>query len=209
MIPQQSRSRITLFRVLFSIVLGLGVCYLFLLLSSTSAMPPQNSLPQASVSSRVAFTKGASNLTPHVGEVFTFTLEFNTTGAETEPIHILMVDENPAPSYLQILSDMIKGGAIYIEAIDAVVWEGVLQPAGSLPQKVTFQVEVAGVPPSPLPPGYPVTNTAAIADLAKPGSLPEAEAEITIRLMSANRWIFLPFIGKRGTNPPPGLRGQR
>ena len=142
MVSQESRSKIILLRVLFSIALGLGVCYLFLLLSSTSAMPLQNTHPQAPASSRVTFMKGASNLTPRVGEVFTFTLDFETTGAETESIHILMVDKNPAPAYLEILPDRIKGGATYIHAIDAVAWEGVLQPGGANPQEVTFQVEV-------------------------------------------------------------------
>lgn len=193
MISQQSRSKIILFRVLFALALGLGVCYLFLLLSSTSAMPPQNTHPQAPASSRVTFTKGTSSPTPLVGEVFTFTLDFSTTETETLPIRIRMTDPNPDPSYLEVLTIT---GAVYSPTIDGPVWVGELQPRGADPQHVTFQVRVTDIPPGPLPEGYPVTNTAAIADLETPGSLPLKTAEITIRIMSGKKWYFLPFLTK-------------
>ena len=192
MVPQQTRSKIILFRVLFSVVLGLAMCYLFVLLSSTSAMSPQNTNSLAPASSRITFTKDTSNLTPRVGEVFSFTLAFNTAATETLPIQVRMTDQNPAPTYLEILK--IEGGAEYSPTIDAVVWEGMLQPAGALPQKVTVQMKVTSIPPGALPDGYEVTNTAWIADLATPGSLPETMAEITIRLMPASN--FLPLIRK-------------
>jgi hypothetical protein len=194
-ISQQSRSKIILFRVLFALALGLGVCYLFLLLSSTSAMPPQNTHPQAPASSRVTFTKGTSNLTPLVGEVFTFTLDFSTTETETLPIRIRMTDPNPDDSYLEILPDTITG-AVYSPTIDGPELVTELLPFGENPQHVTFQVLVTDIPPGPLPYGYPITNKATIADTVTPGSLPETTAEITIRIMSGKKWYFLPFIAK-------------
>jgi hypothetical protein len=173
--------------------MGLGVCYLFVLLSSTSAMPSQETHPQAPDKRWVEFTKTTSNETPAVGEVFSFTLDFSTWATETLAIQIRMVDPNPAPSYLEILSDTIEGGAVYSPTIgdgDGVVWEDVLGP-GADPQKVTYQMRVTGIPPEALPDGYPVDAWAWIEALDNPLSEP-VRADIIIRLMPAK--IFAPII---------------
>ena len=170
--------------VILSIVV-IALALMVLALSVASAAP-------SAPAQRVTFTKETSNPTPRVGEIFTFTLSFRTIEAETQTIQVRVTDPNPAPSYLEILTPTITGGAWYSPAIDGVVWEGTLQPAGAQPQAVVFQVQGTGIPTTVLATGYSVTNTAMMIDQATPGSLNEIRAEEPIRIMPM--WLFLPTV---------------
>jgi hypothetical protein len=143
---------------------------------------------------RVTFTKEASDATPHVGETLAFTLSLNTVPTQTQELQVRLIDPNPAPNYLEIISDSITGGAAYSPTIDAVVWQDTLFPAGTQPQVIAFQMRVTGIPPSGVAVGYPVTNTAVLVDLNAPGTLPEAAAEAGIRI--SPRRVFLPTVIK-------------
>ena len=143
---------------------------------------------------RVSFTKTTGNLAPRVGDAFTYTLGFSTAPSEAQEIQVRVTDPNPAPAYLDILTSSIIGGATYSPTIDGVVWEGTLFPSGTLPQTVTFQVQVTGIPTSALEGGYPVMNTAWLVDVATPGSLPDAQAEALVRIQPGR--IFLPFTAR-------------
>jgi hypothetical protein len=140
---------------------------------------------------RVAFTKEASDATPDIGETFTFTLRFNPVPTETEELQVRVIDPNPAPDYMEIISDPVTGGAEYSPTIDAIVWEGTLLP-GTQPVVIAFQVRATGIPSTAVPAGYPVINTATMVDLAMPGSLPETTAEAAIRILPLR--IFLPIV---------------
>ncbi len=160
--------------ILKSIVLA-ATLLLVLTLVVASAAP-------ADPEQRVVFNKTASNATPHIGEVFSFTLTFGSAPTETETLQVIVIDPNPAPSYLDIIPDQITGGAEYSSTIDAVVWQGTLDPAVTLPHIVEFQMQVTGIPPSALAGGFVVNNVATMNDLADPGSLPEETAEASIRI---------------------------
>jgi hypothetical protein len=140
---------------------------------------------------RVDFGKETSNSAPCVGETFTFKLRFGSARGERQPIYVRVVDPNPASLYLQIVRPSITGGASYSPTIDAVVWEGMLVP-GVPPIEITFDTRVTGIPVSALANGHPVTNIATMADLAKPGSLPEQTAQVDIRIQPIE--AFLPLI---------------
>ena len=163
-------------------VLVAAVALAALMLSVASAAP-------SAPAQRVDFTKETSNPTPHVGEIFTFTLYF--VNVSTETLEMRVIDPNPVPSYLEILTPTITGGAWYSPTIDGVVWEDMLVP-GSEPIVVTFQMQVTGIPATALAAGYPVTNTATMIDLATPGSLPEQTAQAAIRIVPLR--IFLPLV---------------
>ena len=140
--------------------------------------------PQAP-DARVTFTKMASDETPTIGDIFTFTLQFNSMPTETQPINIRVTDRNPTPAYLEIITDSITGGAIYSPTIDGIVWENTLEPAGTQPHTITFMVRVTALPTGTLPaglPGFPITNIALMVDTAVPGSLPDTQAEVTVYL---------------------------
>jgi hypothetical protein len=143
---------------------------------------------------RVVFTKEASDATPHLGETLTFTLSLNTVPTQTQELQLRVIDPNPAPNYLDIISDSITGGAAYSPTIDAVVWENTLFPVGTQPRVIAFRVRITGIPPSGVAAGYPVTNTAMLIDLAMTGSLPEATAEAGIRISPLG--VFLPTVIK-------------
>jgi spore coat protein U-like protein len=164
-----------------------AIALLVLMLSVASAAP-------AAPTQRVTFTKQASDATPRVGETLAFTLSFNTVSTQTQALQVRVIDPNPAPGYLEIISSSITGGAAYSPTIDAVVWEDTLFPAGTQPQVIAFQVRATGIPSSALAAGHPVTNTATLIDLAMPGTLPEATAEAAIRIMPYQ--VFLPVVAK-------------
>jgi len=117
----------------------------------------------------------------------------------TLPIQVRVTDPNPDPSYLKIITSSIGGGAQYTSTIggtgpEGIVWEGVLVP-GSLPLPIAFQVQVTGIPTTALAAGHLVTNTATIADVNEPGSLPNVpDAKAPIRIMPQR--IFLPLVLK-------------
>ncbi|MBE9508133.1 MAG: hypothetical protein IMY86_08790, partial [Chloroflexi bacterium] len=90
-------------------VLVAAVALAALMLSVASAAP-------SAPAQRVDFTKETSNPTPHVGEIFTFTLYF--VNVSTETLEMRVIDPNPAPLYLEILTPTITGGAWYSPTID-------------------------------------------------------------------------------------------
>ena len=148
----------------------------------------------AAPSPRVTFSKEVSDAAPQVGETFTVTLHFNTTEAETQTIRVRVVDPNPYPNFLTVMSDTITGGATYSPTIDGVVWQGTLFPAGTSPYEVAFQVQVTGIPTPALANGFLVINTATMNDVADPATLPEQNAVATFRIMP---WrVFLPSIAR-------------
>lgn len=161
---------------------------------------------------RIVFTNTASNETPIVGHILTFTLQFYTTSVQTQTVHVRVTNPNPAPSYLKIITApaTIGGGAWYSptiggqghggSAVDGIVWEGEFGP-GTIPDAVTFQVQASGLPTTSLSIGYPLTNTATMIDLA--GTLPDGTAEAAIRIMP--RRLFLPAIIKAFAPWPPPL----
>jgi hypothetical protein len=168
-------------------IIGLGVALVAstrLATGAASAAPDQ----------RVSFTKMTSDLTPRVRDTFTFTLTFSSTPTEAQEIQVRVIDPNPAPAYLRILTGSITGGATYSPTIDGVVWEGTLSPAGVQPQTVTFQVEITGIPTTALQAGYQIVNTAWLTDVIAPGSPPIARAEAVVRVRP---WrIFGPFTAR-------------
>lgn len=165
-------------------VLGATVALAALMLPVASAAP-------SAPAQRVDFTKETSSSTPHVGEILTFTLRFSSASGETQAIYVRVADPNPAPAYLEILTPTITGGAWYSPTIDGVVWKGMVVPASGA-TAVTFQVQVTSMPAAAMTTGYPVTNTATMIDLAKPGSLPEQTAQAAIHI--APMRIFLPLV---------------
>jgi hypothetical protein len=153
--------------------------------------------PQAPAA-RVTFTKTASDETPTIGDIFTFTLRFNSMPTETQPINIRVTDSNPESAYLEIITDSITGGAIYSPTIDGIVWENTLEPAGTQPHTVTFMVRVTALPTVTLPvglPGFPITNIALMVDTAVPGSLPDTRAVATIYLQPHLNFLPITFKG--------------
>jgi uncharacterized repeat protein (TIGR01451 family) len=170
--------------VILSILVA-TVALAMLMLSVASAAP-------SAPAQRVTLTKTTSNPTPRIGEIFTFTLGFNTTSEATQTIQVRVTDPNPASAYLRILTPTITGGGTYSATIDGVVWEGALQPGGASPQVVTFQVQVTDIPAAALATGYPVTNTVTMVDLVTPGSLPETTAQVQVRIMPLR--LFLPLV---------------
>lgn len=171
-----------------------GLVILSVLIAAAALTVLLVTVASAAPSARVTLTKTTSNPAPRVGEIFTFTLTFNTTSVETQTIEVRVTDPNPAPAYLKILTPTITGGATYSEALDGVVWEGLLAPGGVSTQVVAFQVQVTGIPTADLAAGYLVTNTVTMIDRATPGSLPEATARVQIRIMPQR--ILLPVILK-------------
>jgi len=138
---------------------------------------------------KATFTKSASDGTPKVGDVFTFTLFFAPTEELTQNVDIMITDPNPAPAYLEILTDTIGGGAEYSPTLDAVVWDGwLVMPSAGL--TLTFQTEVTGIPTTSLSSGYVITNTATMVDQGTSEVL--ATAEASIRIMP--RQILLPLV---------------
>jgi hypothetical protein len=157
---------------------------MFSVASAAPAVPTQ----------RVTFTKQVSDATLQVGETCAFTLNFHSVPTQTLALQVRVIDPNPAPSYLEIISSSITGGAYYSPTIDAVIWEDTLFPAGTQPQAIAFRVRATGIPSSALAAGYPVTNTAMLIELTMPGTLLEATAEAAIRIMPSR--IFLPLVAK-------------
>jgi len=163
-----------------------------------TAHPGLLPLQQASVpvtifptESRVQFAKIANNLTPKNGDRFTYTLIFSSSPTENQPIHVKVMDPNPAPEYLQIVPTSVTGDGYYDPFLDGIVWEGTIVP-GSLPIMVKFDVIVTGLPLNIPLNGYEVTNTAYMVDTATPGSLPFQLASVKVNLLS-NKW-YLPIV---------------
>ncbi|TET51407.1 MAG: DUF11 domain-containing protein [Anaerolineales bacterium] len=136
----------------------------------------------------VSFSKSASSSSLQVGDVFSFTLVFSNTSSD--PLTARVMDPNPAPSCLEIISTTVTGGGVYSPTIDGVVWEGMVG-VGAGPYFVSFDVEVTGIPTATLPTGQ-VTNTAQLVDLYTPSSLPTAWAEETITIEPIK--VFLPLV---------------
>jgi hypothetical protein len=142
----------------------------------------------------ISFTKVTSNTKLRESELFTYSLYFNTLESEDMTINVKITDANPAPEYLSIISDSITGGGIYVPSLDSIVWEGALEPNGTEPHTVTFQVLVTDIHPNTPLTGYPITNTAYIVDTDFPGSLPLQQASVIIYLFPHQ--LFLPHIQK-------------
>ncbi len=145
---------------------------------------------------KVDFDKSANRPSVQPGEVVTFTLVFGLTGTQTQTMQARMIDPNPAPAFLDILTRTIAGGAVYSPAIDAVVWEGELG-VGTAPMSVTFGVRVAGAPSIW---DRFVVNQAAVRDLAQPGGAPVATAFTSVRIISniiLEPRAFLPTVQKK------------
>ncbi len=168
-----------------SITIAIGLLAA-LMLSVASAAP---SAPEQ----RFTFTKEASNKTPYVGDILTFTLDISPTAQLTQLTWIRVTDPNPAPAYLKILTDTIIGGAaVYSPAFNGVIREFTLT-VGTVRQQLSFQVEITGMPATALTSGHPVTNTARIVDASGAGSLRvPITAEAGIRIMP--RRIMLPLV---------------
>jgi uncharacterized repeat protein (TIGR01451 family) len=151
-------------------------------------------LPAPSTS-RVIFTKNASNLTPRVGQTVTFNLNFANVSAQA--LQVRVTDLNYYPAYLQILTSTVTGGAVYSASVgstlrEGIVWQGPLV-VGTLPITVTYQAKVISMPTGVT--SYPVTNYAQMIDLSTPGSLPLNTAWTTINLMST--WsVYLPLLAR-------------
>jgi|GEM_PF-3739626 len=163
------------------IVLSIAMAVALLMLPAALAAP---SVPQRNV----FFTKTTSNPVPQPGETFTFKLLFGLTQTATQSIDVRVIDPNPAPEYLKILTDTITGGAFYSPTIDGVVWEGSLS-VGTLFYGFEFQAQVTGIPTTALTTGYTVTNRAEMLNLTTPGSLPEATAQVQFRIMPRRIWL--------------------
>ena len=145
---------------------------------------PANAQPVARPN-RVVFTQAIDTVNPRIGDVITVTLTFATSEYENEAIEVKVVNANPAPTYLQIVQGTIEGGASYGSSVGAggpegVIWTGTLQPGGTLPVVVTFQMRVKGIPKNALATGYSILNLAQISDSGTGslgGSLPIQNAE--------------------------------
>lgn len=150
-----------LFAILIVVVLAAFALASFMFLASKAASDD-----------RVSFAKDVSNTTPRESEIFTYRLYFNSLETEVKTINVKITDTNPAPAYLSIIPDSVTGGAVYVPSLDGIVWEGTLEPLGTQPHTVTFQVLVADIPTNIPLTGYPITNTAYMVDTEVPGSLP-------------------------------------
>jgi len=170
-----------------AIVTALVVAMIALVAFMVSVVSAAPSAP----AQKVTFTKTASDETPTVGDVFTFTLFFAPTTELTQDVDIMITDYNPEPAYLSIIPGSVGGGAEYSPTLDAVVWDGWLV-VGSSGLAIPYQVEVTGIPAASLSSGYVITNTATLFDQADPGSLPTATAEASIQIMP--RQIFLSLV---------------
>ena len=138
---------------------------------------------------QVEFTKAASDPTPRLGEVLTFTLRF--CNVSTETLEVRVADPNPAPAYLVIITPTITGDAEYSPTIGGLVWEGTLVHSPPTWVTVTYQMQVTGIPTTALAAGLAVTNVATMVDLATAGSLPGGMATAPIRIMPVR--VFLPL----------------
>ena len=169
-------------------IVGAAVILVVLTLSVASAAPR---VP----TQRVTFTKEVSNPTPQVGEIFIVTLNVTHSVASTQTIHVRVTDPNPAPAYLRILTGTITGGITgtlsYSSTLPGIVWEGILEPGGTLVTPILFQMEVTGIPTTALTTGYLVTNTAYLNDVNEPGTV-AALARATIHIMPER--LFLPLV---------------
>ena len=148
---------------------------------------------------KIVFTNQADPQTPTVGQVVTFTLQFYTTSAQTQTVSMRVINLNPDPAHLQIITApaAIGGGAWYSSTIDGIVWEGEFGP-GVIPDAVTFQLRAGNIPTTALSAGYLITGTATMIDLS--GDLPEGKAEAAIRVMPFR--IALPVVLKDFIPPP-------
>lgn len=142
--------------------------------SALASVDGQIKCPQAILS------KEASHPMPQVGETLVFTLRFAMVQGCYTPAQARISDPNPAPSYLDILTPTIAGGAWYSPSIDGVVWEDMLIAGDEY--EISYQVRVLGLPEQTPDTGYRITNTATIADLNKPGTLPLQSAHAVIQL---------------------------
>jgi hypothetical protein len=163
------------------IVLSIAMAVALSMLPAALAAP---SAPQQ----YVFFNKTTSNPLPQPGETFTFRLMFGLAQTATQSIDVRVIDRNPAPDYLKILTGTITGGAFYSSTIDGVVWEGRLA-VGTLGYGFEFQAQVTGIPTTALADGYTVTNRAEMFNLTTPGSLPEATAQVQFRIMPRRIWL--------------------
>ena len=153
-------------------------------------VPISSGAAPLSPAARVEFVKSSSDQIVRVGDTLTFTLvAYNTSD---EALQVRIADPNPTPAHLRILTGTITGGAQYSPSIDGVVWEGPLG-VGAAPELVAFQMLVTGIP-APVNESHLVVNRATLADMAVPGSLPEATAEAMI---SIEPWrAFAPLVSR-------------
>jgi hypothetical protein len=159
-----------------------AVALVVLMVSVVSAAP-------SAPAQKATFTKSASDGTPKVGDIFTFTLFFAPTTELTQNVDIMITDYNPAPAYLSIIPGSVGGGAEYSPTLDAIVWDGWLV-VGSSGLYIPYQVEVTGIPTTSLSSGYVITNTATMVDQGTSEVLATAEASIQIM----PRQILLPLV---------------
>ena len=131
---------------------------------------------------------------PQVGETLVFTLRFAMVQGCYSPAQARVSDPNPASLYLDVLTPTITGGAWYSPSIDGIVWEDMLIAGDEY--EISYQVRVLGLPEQTPDTGYRITNTATIADLRKPGTLPLQSAHAVIQL-GAPRALLPGCVGDR------------
>jgi hypothetical protein len=183
-----------------AVILSAGIAVAALLALTLSIA---SAAPSAPAQGEVEFTKEASNLTPRVGEAFTFTLRFSS--ACTRTFLVGVSDPNPAASYLRILTQTITATMppvpVYSSTIggigpEGILWTGLLTGSDVISPTpvvtVTYQMQVTGIPTMALAAGLPVTNTATMTDASGVGSLPLYTAEAAIRIMPQR--LFLPLV---------------
>lgn len=160
---------------LFFVLLGLVTIMLGLIASPADvrALP----FPFYELTKTVSYPP-SSGLGASVGEIVTITVSFRSLYDSSSYVEVR--DQNPAPWYLEILSNTITGGAYYIPGTigvsEAVGWDDWLDIGE--PVTVTFQLKVleGGA-------GQTVTNLAWLDSAATPGTLYDAGdwAEIYIK----------------------------
>lgn len=132
--------------------------------------PAPNYVAQKSVA-----PSGARN----TGDVVTYTVSFTNTGELTGTASL----NDPIPAGAQVVPDSVTGGAVYSEALNAVIWSPIsLAPNNSV--TATFRVTLTAINGS-------VTNTATISDAAilAPVSASAANAIVVADFSSSSKTI--------------------
>jgi uncharacterized repeat protein (TIGR01451 family) len=178
-------------------IVGLALVVLGLLVAMLGLAAARPAVRVQGQTTSYDFTKTITYPSPSeggafVGESLTVTLTFKNPYADAH--HLKVQDNNPAPTYLRILTETISAGAVYSPTVDAVIWEHSLD--GNTSATVTFQMLVIGGS------GQRVTNEAWLHDREEPSTLPYYVDTAEIHILAR---IYLPLVIRNYTPPAPDL----
>ncbi|MBN1933740.1 MAG: carbohydrate binding domain-containing protein [Anaerolineae bacterium] len=127
----------------------------------------------------ISLSKTASHAVQFTGRVLTFTLMLAPTKALTQVLPVRVIDANPAPAYLQVLTSTLSSGVMYSSAIDSVIWNGVVWP-GMSAISLHFAVQVTDTLPVP---DYWLTNRAQVFRWDQADGPALADASVSVHLV--------------------------